>query len=274
MGTACQWSDGNAPADSQKLFVFLSLSRNLLAVVCRWQDSRVKMASRLIRAFRPEKVRAALAPLSAPSLVESTRTPVVKGGVSLDAISDKKPTIVKYSTHEFGILDEFKKLSGNTAVPVFCVGGFYALLIQDSVFLAHSVQEFAYEMAPVPAVTYIMYRLGQEKNIAARETIANAATMSAFLDDRPEFFDIMQNQKQLESEIVYRKHLVEVETELKKRLDYQVEIQSVSRAIEEKRIAAWVESEVLKSIAEEGDGDTFRACLSALESMAAEKATA
>jgi len=255
------------------------------------------MASRLIRAFRPEKVRAALAPLSAPALVESTRTPVVKGGVSLDAISDKKPTIVKYSTHEFGILDEFKKLSGNTAVPVFCVGGFYALLIQDSVFLAHSVQEFAYEMAPVPAVTYIMYRLGQvwvkesidedhtqdvkimygldeEKNIAARETIANAATMGAFLDDRPEFFDIMQNQKQLESEIVYRQRLVEVETELKKRLDYQVEIQSVSRAIEEKHIAAWVESEVLKSIAEEGDGDTFRACLSALESMAAEKATA
>jgi len=256
------------------------------------------MASRLTRLFRPENVRAALKPLSAPALVESTRTPVVKGGVSLDAISDKKPTIVKYSTHEFGILDEFKKLSGNTAVPVFCVGGFYALLIQDSPFLAHSVQEVMYEMAPLPALAYILTRLGQtwakegveeedgredvkimygldeEKNIAARETIANAATMNAFLDDRPEFFDIMQNQKQLESEIVYRKRLVEVEAELKKRLDYQVEIQSVSRAIEEKHIAAWVENEVLKSIAEEGDGDTFRACLSALESMAAEKATA
>jgi len=48
------------------------------------------MASRLTRLFRPENVRAALKPLSAPALVESTRSPVVKGGVSLDAISDKK----------------------------------------------------------------------------------------------------------------------------------------------------------------------------------------
>jgi len=255
------------------------------------------MASRLTRLFRPENVRAALKPLSAPALVESTRSPVVKGGVSLDAISDKKPTLVKFTQQEFGILDEFKKISGNTAVPVFCIGGFYALCINNSPYIVQSLQEFGYEMVPLPAILYIITRAGQSynrklmeeeemqdinilygidelKNVEARNTIAEAATMGAFLDDRPEFFDIMQNQKQLESEIVYRQRLVEVETELKKRLDYQVEIQSVSRAIEEKHIAAWVENEVLKSIAEEGDGDTFRACLSALESMAAEKATA
>jgi len=256
------------------------------------------MASRLTRLFRPENVRAAFTPLlNAAPLAETTRSPVVKTTVSLDAISDRKPIHNKFRHQEFGILDELKKVSGTTSVPIFFVGGFYALCIQDSRFLVHTLTEFVSECAAIPLIVYaavragqsmykkmndeeaveeinIMYALDEEKNVAARKVIADAATMGAFLDDRPEFFDIMNNQKQLESEIIYRKRLQEVEVELKKRLDYQVEIQNVSRAIEEKHIATWVENEVLKSIAEEGDGDTFRACLSALESMAAEKATA
>merc|ERR1712156_650047 len=107
--------------------------------------------------------------------------------------------------------------------------------------------------------------------ISSETAIADAAVQMRFLEDRPEFFDIMENQVQLQAEVTYRKRLLEVETEIKKRLDYQVEMQNVQRSIEEKHIAAWVEKEVLKSIAEQKEEDTFQACINNLEDMAAAK---
>jgi len=110
--------------------------------------------------------------------------------------------------------------------------------------------------------------------ISSETAIAEAAVQMRFLEDRPEFFEIKQNQVELEAEVTYRKRLLEVETEIKKRLDYQVEMQNVQRSIEEKHIAAWVEKEVLKSIAEQREEDTFQACLNDLEALAAAKAVA
>merc|ERR1719462_640099 len=119
-----------------------------------------------------------------------------------------------------------------------------------------------------------LYAEKAEKLVDSEAKIAEASAVAAFLEDRPEFFDISENQIELQAEVTYRKRLLEVQTEIKKRLDYQVEMQNVERAIEEKHIAAWVEKEVLKSIAEQKDEDTFQACLNDLEEMAAAKASA
>jgi len=189
-------------------------------------------------------------------------------------------------------LAEYKKIAGHT--------GEYALILGLANYLTAeelwsiptggvlACQAFfvyhVYRMAQAPAKAWFIkgvkenadayYTEDKVKMISSETAIADAAVQMRFLEDRPEFFDIMQNQVELEAEVTYRKRLLEVETEIKKRLDYQVEMQNVQRSIEEKHIAAWVEKEVLKSIAEQREEDTFQACLNDLEALAAAKAVA
>lgn len=189
-------------------------------------------------------------------------------------------------------LAEYKSIAGQSAGPVLgfglatyivstgtMSGGLIGLLGIQAFNYYH-----IYRLAQTPAKNYFkaeqqkwmdyLYSKDQAKLVDSEAKIAEAAVVANFLEDRPEFFDIMQNQVELQAEVTYRKRLLEVETEIKKRLDYQVEMQNVQRAIEEKHIAAWVEKEVLKSIAEQKDEDTFQACINNLEEMAAAKATA
>jgi len=189
-------------------------------------------------------------------------------------------------------LAEYKKIAGHSAEPAF-IGGFLLylssaeywahsslmLLSLQGVVLYHIYKEAQPKMKAwiskeSKAEVKLFYDNDAEALVGSESKIVENAAIMQFLEDRPEFFEIMQNQVELQAEVTYRKRLLEVETEIKKRLDYQVEMQNVQRSIEEKHIAAWVEKEVLKSIAEQKDEDTFQACLNDLEEMAAAKASA
>jgi len=187
---------------------------------------------------------------------------------------------------------EYKNIAGQSAGPVLAFGlGTYIFsnnFIGGGILAILGIQAFnyyhIYRLAQSPAKNFFkkeqkewmdqLYAEKAAKLVDSEAKIAEAAVVANFLEDRPEFFDIMENQVELQAEVTYRKRLLEVETEIKKRLDYQVEMQNVERAIEEKHIAAWVEKEVLKSISEQRDEDTFQACINNLEDMAAAKATA
>merc|ERR1712002_39319 len=189
-------------------------------------------------------------------------------------------------------LAEYKKIAGHSAEPAF-IGGLALYLTSSEMWSLEvgpilGVQAFLlyhiYRLAQTPFKTYavnqqkasvkVFQDYDQAQLIESESKIAENAVIVDFLEARPEFFNIMQNQVELQAEVTYRKRLLEVETEIKKRLDYQVEMQNVQRSIEEKHIAAWVENEVLKSIAEQKDEDTFQACLNDLEALAAAKAVA
>lgn len=189
-------------------------------------------------------------------------------------------------------LEVYKNIAGQSAVPILAFGiGAYILganIVSGGVLAILGIQGQAYyqvyRLAQSPLKNAVkkeqkewmdsLYTKKAEKLVDSEAKIAEAAVVANFLEDRPEFFAIMENQVGLQAEVTYRKRLLEVESEIKKRLDYQVEMQNVQRAIEEKHIAAWVEKEVLKSISEQRDEDTFQACINNLEDMAAAKATA
>jgi len=189
-------------------------------------------------------------------------------------------------------LEEYKSIAGQSAVSFLAFGAgayiFGTNMVGGGVMAILGIQAFnyyhIYRFAQSPLKNFIrkeqkewmdkLYAQKAEKLVDSEAKIAEAAVVANFLEDRPEFFEIMENQVGLQAEVTYRKRLLEVETEIKKRLDYQVEMQNVQRSIEEKHIAAWIEKEVLKSISEQKDEDTFQACINNLEDMAAAKATA
>merc|ERR1712212_110477 len=203
-----------------------------------------------------------------------------------------------YTSTAWGPLQSYKNIAGLSAPPVL-----FLTNIVPALGPGHESYHEAVcweQMANVGVFTFVLYhiyRLAQnpmknfiagiqkkqlagfyaedkKKLVDSEAKLAEAAVVSRFLEDRPEFFELMENQVELEAEVTYRKRLIEVESEMKKRLDYQVEMQNVQRTIEEKHIAAWVEKEVLKSIAEQSEEDPFQACINNLEEMAAAKAVA
>jgi len=197
-----------------------------------------------------------------------------------------------YRQSDWPFLTVYKNIAGHSAEPVFI--GLLALYFSSSGWWTHetlatlTLQGFvlyhvyrevqpkvkAWNAKEQKDSVQIYYDNDRDNLVESDAKIAENAAVMQFLEARPEFFDIMENQVQLQAEVTYRKRLLEVETEIKKRLDYQVEMQNVQRSIEEKHIAAWVEKEVLKSIAEQKEEDTFQACLNDLEAMAAAKASA
>lgn len=197
-----------------------------------------------------------------------------------------------YRETAWPFLAEYKKIAGHSAEPVF-IGTLLlyfssaelwshetlTMMAIQGFVLYHLYREFhpkmkAWANKEQKASVQIWYDNDRDNLVESETKIAENAAIMQYLEDRPEFFDIMENQVELQAEVTYRKRLLEVETEIKKRLDYQVEMQNVQRSIEEKHIAAWVEKEVLKSIAEQKDEDTFQACLNDLEVLAATKASA
>ena len=73
-------------------------------------------------------------------------------------------------------------------------------------------------------------------------------------------------------EVEYRRRLHEVEAEVQKRLDYQVDLQNMERNIEEEHISSWVEKQVVGSITAKQESDAIVQCIKDLNSLAVAKA--
>jgi len=194
----------------------------------------------------------------------------------------------KYWDTAYPAFVEYKQLAGSSAGPLFGAGLLTYLLSKEIYVVNDETMQFyvqaivfyhLYKMGSGPAAKYFekqtddqleeLYSTTRAKLSHLEQELVDAASVDKFLDDRPEYYAIMQNQKEMAAEVTYRQRLQEVEAEFKKRLDYQVEMQNVQLAIEEKHVAAWIEKEVLKSISEESEEDTMQQCLTSLEQMAA-----
>lgn len=80
--------------------------------------------------------------------------------------------------------------------------------------------------------------------------------------------DAQKENIALQLEAAYRERLATVFNEVKRRLDYQVDIQLVERRVKQKHLVNWVSSKVLGSITPDQDKETLNKCIADLGAMA------
>lgn len=80
--------------------------------------------------------------------------------------------------------------------------------------------------------------------------------------------DAQKENIALQLEAAYRERLAHVFSEVKRRLDYQVEIQLVERRVKQKHLVNWVSSKVLGSITPDQDKETLNKCIADLGALA------
>uniref|UniRef100_A0A673HWU5 ATP synthase subunit b n=1 Tax=Sinocyclocheilus rhinocerous TaxID=307959 RepID=A0A673HWU5_9TELE len=88
------------------------------------------------------------------------------------------------------------------------------------------------------------------------------------VEGRCMLFDAKRNNVAMLLETNYRERLHMVTNEVKKRLDYQVELQNLHRRMEQEHMVNWVEQSVIKSITPQQEKESIAKCIADLKVLA------
>ncbi|XP_057305194.1 ATP synthase F(0) complex subunit B1, mitochondrial-like [Hydractinia symbiolongicarpus] len=201
----------------------------------------------------------------------------------------------KYAWHKtaWPAWQMYKDLAGSSGATMFSIGlASYLIskeifIINDEVLLLFVMGGTGYQLAKAvgPSIGKMLderrdtilenLNKGKEMHIKAFEDeIAAEREGEAAIENRKEFFDIVKANNEMRLEVEYRSRLHEVESEVKKRLDYQVDLQNLERSIEEEHISSWVEKQVIGSITAKQESDALAQCIKDLNALADARATA
>jgi len=81
-------------------------------------------------------------------------------------------------------------------------------------------------------------------------------------------FEVKRENVGLQLEAVYRQRLKDVFTEVKRRLDYQVDKQNVETNIQQKHMVSWIINRVQKAITPEAEQENLKKCIADLKGLA------
>jgi F-type H+-transporting ATPase subunit b len=107
------------------------------------------------------------------------------------------------------------------------------------------------------------------------ETIVTEQEKAIWREDGQKYlFEAKRENVDLQLESVYRQRLAEVHQAVKKRLDYQVDILSAKRRIQQQHMVQWIVDGVMAGITPQQEKDSLNKCIQDLKSIAAKTAAA
>jgi len=114
--------------------------------------------------------------------------------------------------------------------------------------------------------SWVNYREGSIKNIQSAIEAEKKSQWEA--EGQSMLFDAKRENVQLQLEAAYRARLATVHTEVKKRLDYQMETANVHKKVEQKHMVDWIVNSVHSSITPEQEAAALSKCVADLKAMA------
>jgi len=227
-------------------------------------------------------------------LTSSKSLMAVKEGPERDVVNFPRPKrLVNPSAVRIGFIPDswfkfFYPKTGVTGPYVFGVGFTTYLLSKEIWVLEH---EFWTGVSLIMMVVYAAKKFGpqlgsylesEQKQMlddlnsgkvseiqASKDAIAAEKKAQWQAEGQKMLFDVKRENVALQLEATYRQRLRDVYTEVKKRLDYQVDKQQVERNVQQKHMVNWIITRVQKAITPEAEQENIRKCISDLKGLAA-----
>ena len=100
-----------------------------------------------------------------------------------------------------------------------------------------------------------------------RDLIEHEKTEQWRTDAQKMIIDIKKDNISMQLEAAYRERLAHIYKEVKRRLDYQVQIQTIERKLAQKHMVEWIVENVRKAITPEQEKAVLSRCISDLQGL-------
>ncbi|XP_043477771.1 ATP synthase subunit b, mitochondrial [Leptopilina heterotoma] len=100
------------------------------------------------------------------------------------------------------------------------------------------------------------------------DSIAHAERQKAITGVQTMISDVKKENIKIQLEAAYRERLSHVYTEVKKRLDYQLQLATTERKIAQKHMVQWIINNVMKAVTPDLEKSTLQQCIKDLQGLA------
>jgi len=113
-----------------------------------------------------------------------------------------------------------------------------------------------------------------EAKSSSEEIIKGGETAIWQMEGEKHLFEAKRENVDLQLEAIYRQRLAEVHSEVKKRLDYQIDVANAKRDFEQKHMVNWITGNVVKAITPQQEKESITKCIQDIKALAAKQQAA